>query len=205
MQDTSGRFSDGTGNYPANLVCQFRIISSAPIVLTFDSLSVEQNYDFVRVYDGMSDQSPMLAALTGSVAQPITSSGSLFIVFTSDGSVQSSGFVASYAPLTRRRPAVLHTEQDQGDAPVWQRTPIVAAAAVAFIVIAMAVFLVVRSYQSKNVKSISSHNIPLPMKTSKHAKRSDLMARAEVTSSEVTLEQDPYNVPGRKGGSVLWT
>ena len=80
----------------------------------------------------------MLTAVTGTTAQPITSSGhiffltiliqfdvnliqfdvnliqfddristiagSLFLVFTSDGSVENSGFVASYAPLTRRRP-----------------------------------------------------------------------------------------------------
>lgn len=31
------------------------------------------------------------------------------------------------------------------------------------------------------------------------------MPGAEVTNSELGLEQDPYDVPDRKGESVLWT
>lgn len=163
MQETRGSFSDGDGNYLANSACQFQIVSSVPIVLTFDSLDLEQNYDFIRVYDGESEQSPVLATVTGTAAQPITSSGSLFIVFTSDGSVEYSGFVASYIPLTRRRPAMALAEQKPEQDPIWQRTPIVAVAVVVgLIVIATAVFHVVRLYQSKSEQSPSRCNIPLP-------------------------------------------
>jgi len=206
MQETSGIFSDGDGNYEANSVCQFKIVSSAPVVLTFDSLSLEQNYDFIKVYDGDSDRSPMLTAVTGTTAQPITSSGSLFLVFTSDGSVENSGFVASYAPLTRRRPAMVLTGQEPDQDPIRQSTPIVAAAVVVgFVVIAVVVFFVVRSHQSKNKQSSSRFSISLPTKMTKDTQRRGSMPGAEVTNSELGLEQDPYNVPDRKGESVLWT
>jgi len=214
MEDTSGSFSDGDGNYLANSACQFRIISSAPIVLDFDSLNLEQNYDFIKVYDGTTDQSPMVAAVTGTAAQPITSSGSLFIVFTSDGSVQNSGFVATYTPINRRRPAVPLIEVETSTWPIATTVAVVALA-----LISIALFATFRAYKIREKKKRKASGgiqttISHPGATSSRARlaqfvasfqSSDSVAGAEVTSTEADLQQDPYDEARRKGGSVVWT
>jgi len=206
MQDGSGSFSDGDGNYPPSSVCQFKIISSSPIVLVFDSLSVEQNYDFVKVYDGESNLSPMLAAVTGNEAQPITSTASIFITFTSDGSVQSSGFVASYRSASRRRLAAPLDEQDPEQVPIWRRKTTVAVSAVMLFVILMAVFLIVWSYNYKKTASLPNHLPPSSTKPTLRPKRPASMAGTQAARGEANLDQNPYHDPdNRKDGSALWT
>jgi len=206
MEDGSGSFSDGDGDYSPNSVCQFKIISSSSIVLVFDSLSVEQNYDFVKVYDGDSDLSPMLAAVTGNEAQPITSTASIFITFTSDGSVQSSGFVASYRLASRRRPAVPFDEQRPEQVPIWRRKTTLAVSAVALFLILMAVFLIVWSYNYKKTASLRNHPQSSSTKPPLRPKRPASMAGTHSARSEVNLDQDPYDDPdNRKDGSALWT
>ena len=89
----SGSFSDGPGNYGDNANCEW-FISGSGITLSFSGFGTESGYDFVRVYDG----STQLGSFSGSsVPAPLTSSGSMRVVFTSDGSVQDTGFTASYS------------------------------------------------------------------------------------------------------------
>lgn len=223
MQDTSGSFSDGGGNYPSNSACQFRIISSVPIVLTFGSLSVERNYDFIRVYDGESDQSPLLSAVTGTVAEPIRSSGSLFVVFTSDSSVQSSGFVASYTPLASflasprksfgslqdtHRPAAVRTE---AEAPMW--SVVATVAVVALAVVSMVLFAALRAYKNREgkknasgIRTVIGHS--RPAQTAQFVasfQRPDWLSEGGIARSEgeTDLQRDPYKRYNK--GSMVWT
>lgn len=80
--------------------------------LNFSSFSLENNYDFLYVYNGPDASSPQVpgSPFTGSnIPAPITASnGILTLRFTSDGNTTSSGFVATYlcqqdntAPLTQ--------------------------------------------------------------------------------------------------------
>jgi len=59
---------------------------------------LESSYDYVRVYDGHSAFAPLIATLHGSsVPAPVTAkSGTMFVKFTSDGSVARGGFTADY-------------------------------------------------------------------------------------------------------------
>ena len=70
--------------HTANLNCNFR-------------------YDYLRIYDGSSNQSPMLGRYCGSSIPPslISSSNEMFIHFKSDGSVNDKGFRIEYSPSSR--------------------------------------------------------------------------------------------------------
>ena len=70
------------------------------MTLTFSEFGTEYNYDFVKVYDGQSPNAQqMLGALIGlSVPTSLTaSSGSMYVEFTSDSSVENIGFSATYS------------------------------------------------------------------------------------------------------------
>ncbi|MCS6904199.1 MAG: CUB domain-containing protein [Bacteroidia bacterium] len=103
----NGNFSDGntSGEYGNNLSCSWLIEPSnaAAIELRFERFSTERCCDFVTVYDGNSDEAPILKRLSGTGdSEPIRSSaGSMFVTFTTDGSISSSGWQASYQTLSR--------------------------------------------------------------------------------------------------------
>jgi len=70
------------------------------ITLTITYMSIEQNYDFIRIYNGTTfvNINP-LAQLTGfiNMTQTFSSNGrSMFVRFTSDVSIVYRGFTASY-------------------------------------------------------------------------------------------------------------
>ena len=94
--------TDGpVGLYAPNRDCEFLITppGTGPVVMTFTQFSTEENYDFVRVYDGMSTGAPLLADLTGAmpaVNQYTATSGAALIKFVSDGDVEDSGWAALY-------------------------------------------------------------------------------------------------------------
>ena len=74
------------------------------VKLEFEWIETELDSDFIYVYDGANDSAPLIAKLHGS---PCTDRGSysstqsdMFVVFTSDGSVNDGGFVANYASVT---------------------------------------------------------------------------------------------------------
>ena len=72
------------------------------VVLSFDFFDTEGGFDYVTVYDGIDANAPILAELSGAVDPNVVvaaSLGALFVEFTTDGSVQYPGFVATYATL----------------------------------------------------------------------------------------------------------
>jgi len=62
--------------------------------LTFNSFNVENNYDYLHVYDGADDSATLLQSLTGTNNPgAITSSGnSLTVKFISDGIISAAGY-----------------------------------------------------------------------------------------------------------------
>jgi Zn-dependent metalloprotease len=103
LNAASDVFSDGSGSadYQDNADCSWLIqpIGASQVTLTFTSFNTELNYDSVKVYDGVNANAALLLAWTGSTTPPnaITSTtGALFVRFTSDGSQTDAGWEASY-------------------------------------------------------------------------------------------------------------
>jgi hypothetical protein len=98
----NGTISDGSNssNYQNDLNCSWLIQSSTgnPITLNFTSFTTESNYDFVRIYDGFNNSSPLLGSYSGSIMPPsfISSGSSLFLEFTTNGSITYSGWSANF-------------------------------------------------------------------------------------------------------------
>ncbi|WP_395052281.1 fibronectin type III domain-containing protein [Flavobacterium sp.] len=116
-----GTFTDpggATANYAnganvTTIICPNN--TNDQVTVTFTSFALENNFDFLRIYDG-SNTANLLATYTGAtLPASITSSatgGCLTFVFTSDGSVTAAGFIANItcdpAP-TCPKPTVLTT------------------------------------------------------------------------------------------------
>ena len=68
------------------------------VTINFDELSVEQNFDYVTVYDGSSADGTQLGHFSGNTPPPpiVTDSHSVLIEYTSDGSINRGGFSGSY-------------------------------------------------------------------------------------------------------------
>ena len=73
--------------------------------LTFSYLDTEFGYDYVRVFDGHSANSPQLLSASGnSVQSAVTSSSNeMLVVFTSDNSWVFKGFQANYTSSLKYR------------------------------------------------------------------------------------------------------
>ena len=103
--DTIGIFSDGSGtqDYEIESDCKWLIDVSgaAGIELNFTSFEVENNYDYVKVYDGNSVNATLLATLTGNaIPSVINSTGSQMLVhFTSDNIINKAGWDAFYTSV----------------------------------------------------------------------------------------------------------
>jgi hypothetical protein len=69
------------------------------VTLQFLEFNVENNYDFLNIYDGDDTTAPLLGQYTGTNTPPLltssAASGCLTIEFTSDGSVNRPGWVAN--------------------------------------------------------------------------------------------------------------
>lgn len=99
----SGTFYDSggpSGNY-ANDERKLYLIKPAgatQITLTFSTFQLENNWDFLYVYDGDHLNAPLLGRYTGStIPAPITSSGNaLLIQFRSDCATVAAGWAASW-------------------------------------------------------------------------------------------------------------
>ncbi len=67
--------------------------------LTFTSFAIENNFEFLRIYDGPDVNSPLIGTYTGANSPGTVVSthptGALTVRFTSDGSVTQAGWVAS--------------------------------------------------------------------------------------------------------------
>jgi CUB domain len=73
------------------------------VMLTFNDLDTESDYDYVYLYDGSSESDPMIIDYTGSYRALLptwmTSQRYMFIRFTSDTSFASRGFDAIYTSV----------------------------------------------------------------------------------------------------------
>ena len=67
------------------------------MTLQFTAFNLENNWDFLRIYNGPTSSSPLLATLTGTtIPGNITAtSGCLTLVFTSDGVINAPGWLAN--------------------------------------------------------------------------------------------------------------
>jgi hypothetical protein len=103
----AGTLSDGSGSayYPDSAACQWVIAptGASQIYITFTEFSTESCCDFVRVYSCVNSQcvtAQEVQVLSGtySTGQVVTvASGYALVQFTSDGSVTSSGFTATWS------------------------------------------------------------------------------------------------------------
>ncbi|GAA4377124.1 hypothetical protein GCM10023186_11680 [Hymenobacter koreensis] len=90
--------------------------AGAKVRLTFTLFSLENGFDYVRVYDGPTAQAPQLGSFTGTAnpgvitASAQNTSGALTIVFTTDGSVTSAGFEATISCFTTALPDLTITQ-----------------------------------------------------------------------------------------------
>ncbi|RMX50314.1 hypothetical protein pdam_00006913, partial [Pocillopora damicornis] len=91
-------FSNRDGAYANDVNCSWSISSSNNVELIFFKFDTEENYDYIYVYDGASMMSSLIGKYHGnSLPAVITSSSKqLYVTFSSDKTVSSSGFAASY-------------------------------------------------------------------------------------------------------------
>jgi len=90
-------------DYPDNADVTFVINppGQSNFSLTFIEFELESGFDNLSVYDGPDKNSPLLGTFSGSTIPPVLASttGSLTVHFTSDGSVTYSGFVLNWQNL----------------------------------------------------------------------------------------------------------
>ncbi len=99
----NGVFEDGSGtdDYMPNTDCKWLIQpnNASSITLDFSWLELENDYDYIRVYDGNSTNDPLLAVYTGvmtSTLPLISTGGSMLIHFESDNIENWDGFAANW-------------------------------------------------------------------------------------------------------------
>jgi hypothetical protein len=104
---SSGTISDGLSEYQNNADCKWMIVSSGLISLSFLSFNTESGYDFVTIHTCTSSSSCVqdeevarLSGISVNLSTTYTSNtGYMQVRLTSDSSVVSSGFVASWIVL----------------------------------------------------------------------------------------------------------
>eukprot|EP01088_Endostelium_zonatum_P012179 TRINITY_DN2635_c0_g1_i1.p1 TRINITY_DN2635_c0_g1~~TRINITY_DN2635_c0_g1_i1.p1 ORF type:complete len:1078 (-),score=256.28 TRINITY_DN2635_c0_g1_i1:47-3280(-) len=102
----SGQIRDHytNGDYLNNVNCSWLIQPFTrqeilpTLTLDFDKFNTEYGYDFVSVYDGTDTNSPLIGRFSGTSIPPplISTTGALFIVFTTDVGIVKTGFTANY-------------------------------------------------------------------------------------------------------------
>ncbi|XP_049633697.1 cubilin [Suncus etruscus] len=106
-QTFSSPSTQASGHYDKNLNCLWYLMApeNKRIKLTFQTFALEAAttlqrcaYDFVRVYDGESQEAPIAGTFCGSrVPAPLLSSGNFLTVqFVSDQTLEREGFLAKY-------------------------------------------------------------------------------------------------------------
>lgn len=103
LTSSEGVIFDGSGpsDYENNLNCSWLIDPVANvdnITLSFERFATEASNDVVTVYDGQTTSDPVLGTFSGSsLPSSVTSTGDkMLIIFSSNGSVVSDGFDASF-------------------------------------------------------------------------------------------------------------
>jgi hypothetical protein len=198
LSDSSGYFSDGDGPYSTNSFCQWRIDAGSPVTINFETVEMEQNYDFIRVFDGPDASSPLLKDITGTGLQSVTSSGgSIYVMMTSDNSVNGEGFVARYALSQRRRPATVSTlTESSKSSPL---LPIAAGLVVVLVASLTLVFLVARAHKRQRSKP-----------TAKTASQVTVAEQPHLITPCSHTPQDTHDDAGQEAAkhdqrSMIWT
>lgn len=95
--DTGGE----TGNYSSNEDIWWTFTPDVPgdiVTVTFSQFDIENNWDYLFVYDGLDGSAPLIATLTGNtIPGPFSATnpdGALTFNFVSDGSITFPGWVA---------------------------------------------------------------------------------------------------------------
>lgn len=102
LYESSGTFNDGSGtsNYSNNTDCSWLIQpqNASSIVLHFNSFATETMNDIVSVYDGSDASYKSLGTYSGNTLPPyfVSSGGSMFVKFTTNGSITAAGWDATY-------------------------------------------------------------------------------------------------------------
>ncbi len=104
---TSGSVYDSggpSGNYLNSENCQLLINPgcAATISISFSSFNTESCCDFLRIYNGPTTASPLLGNFAGSTLPGtiVANAGQMLLFWSTDGSVVSSGFAATWTAAT---------------------------------------------------------------------------------------------------------
>lgn len=101
--DTGGSSGDYSNNENITITIQPATLGDN-VSVSFTSFDIENNFDFLKIYDGPTTSSPLLANLTGtSIPSDYTASGAggeLTFNFASDGLTAQAGWQASLSCVT---------------------------------------------------------------------------------------------------------
>ncbi|MBF9238737.1 T9SS type A sorting domain-containing protein [Hymenobacter sp. BT683] len=107
----------GYNNYVDYSNGSLTILPATPgtvVELVFNTFSMESGFDFVRVYDGLNANAPLLGIYTGyQMPPPLVATninGALTVQFTSDANVNGSGFDATVTCRTAPQSDLLLTQ-----------------------------------------------------------------------------------------------
>jgi len=103
LAGASGTFDDGSANanYDHYANCAWKIagVPNQRAILTFSAFDTEANTDFVTIYDGPDQSSPLLGSFSGNqIPQQIIGSvgKDMFVRFYSDADINGAGWTAAY-------------------------------------------------------------------------------------------------------------
>lgn len=102
LTSSSDNLEDGSSSYSylSNTQCQWLILpgSNKIINLSFSAFETESGYDYLDIYDGTNSNAPLLGSFSGNTIPPtiISSSGAMFLDFSSDVMTEYDGWSASY-------------------------------------------------------------------------------------------------------------
>jgi len=103
----TGTITDGSGSsyYRNGSNCNWLIkpTGASSVKLTFTAFNTEAGVDLVKIYNGETTSSPLLATYSGSTvpAAVTANSGKMLVCFTSNASTTKPGFTANYVKLSK--------------------------------------------------------------------------------------------------------
>lgn len=107
---SSGILSDGSGlaNYANGLNCSWLIqpTTPGPILISWNSFNTQAWSDYVYLHDGTSAGAPVIGSYSGTAlpSSVTANSGSVFVRFVTNSSVNAAGWELSYAVQTQTPP-----------------------------------------------------------------------------------------------------